>query len=350
MQTDITTYDLPMHTTRSVPLTHEWKRWIAECKLLKVADKYIIDTLIQDGIAEWLAVQEVKAVASDPCFQAGDRMAQRLRKLESLLAIYQNLSALSSRFGTIERRSNLSREEFLESYYSANRPVILLDLVHTWRAFSLWNPEYLKATCGGESVEIMSGRETDPQYEVNSERHKRTVLFRDYVDMVTSAGESNDFYLVANNHFLEKERMKQLYDDIEVFPEYLDSNNLAGSVFFWFGPAGTITPLHHDTLNIFMAQVYGRKRVILIPSGQTPLVYNDVEVYSKVDCDNPDYDNYPVFRDVDKIEVVLEPGEVLFLPVGWWHHVKALDVSITVTFTNFLFSNEYHWDHPHIDR
>ena len=341
MQTDI---------KESIPLSHEWKRWIAESKLLKSEDKHIIEIMVQNGVQERVAVEEVRAITSHPYFQAGDWMAQRLRKLESILDIYRDLSALSFRFGTIERRSNLSREEFLEEYYSVNRPVILLDLMHTWKAMSQWDPEYLKEHCGNETVEIMTGRETDPEYEKNSEKHKSTILFREYVDMVTSAGESNDFYLVANNHFLEKEGMKRLYDDIEPFPEYMHSINLAGSVFFWFGPAGTITPLHHDTMNIFMAQVYGRKRVILIPSSQTHLVYNNVGVYSEVDCENPDYYNHSSFQDVTKIELVLEPGEVLFLPVGWWHYVKALDISITVTLTNFLFPNDYHWKHPYINR
>lgn len=50
-------------------------------------------------------------------------------------------------------------------------------------------------------------------------------------------------------------------DDIEIFPEFLNSRDAAGKIFVWFGPAGTVTPMHHDTMNILMAQVYGRKRV-----------------------------------------------------------------------------------------
>src|SRR5579859_6188985 len=334
----------------STPLTHEWKRWIAEVKLLKYEDSYIIETLKQAGLEEHLAIAEVKSLDSDPSFQAGMWMAQRLKKLESLLNVYTELATTPARFSPLDRRNNLSREEFLRNYYSVNRPVILLDLLNNWKAMSLWNPEYLKQLCGNEPVEIMTGREADPQYEKNSDKHKSTILFKDYVDMVTSVDESNDFYLVANNHFLEKEGMKQLYNDIEVLPEYLNSKKVAGNVFFWFGPAGTITPLHHDSINILMAQVYGRKQVILIPSSQTHLVHNNVGVYSEVDCTNPDYDTYPSFQKVNQIEVILEPGEVLFLPVGWWHYVKALDTSITVTFTNFLFPNYYTWEHPHIKR
>jgi mannose-6-phosphate isomerase-like protein (cupin superfamily) len=40
-------------------------------------------------------------------------------------------------------------------------------------------------------------------------------------------------------------------------------------------------------------------------------------------------------RGVPVIDIVLEPGECVFLPLGWWHWVKSLDVSISLSFTNF---------------
>jgi ribosomal protein L16 Arg81 hydroxylase len=41
------------------------------------------------------------------------------------------------------------------------------------------------------------------------------------------------------------------------------------------------------------------------------------------------------------IDVVIGPGDLLFLPIGWWHYVRGLDVSITMTFTNFVFNNDF---------
>jgi Cupin-like domain len=51
---------------------------------------------------------------------------------------------------------------------------------------------------------------------------------------------------------------------------------------------------------------------------------------------------YPMFQEAKILEVTLCPGEVLFLPVGSWHHVRALDISITMTFTNFAFNNDFY--------
>jgi hypothetical protein len=77
-------------------------------------------------------------------------------------------------------------------------------------------------------------------------------------------------------------------------------------------------------------------------------LYNDIGVFSPVDCDAPDLARWPLFEKAAMREVVLSPGEVLFIPVGWWHHVRALDVSITVSFTNFRFANHYEWSMPQI--
>ena len=93
-----------------------------------------------------------------------------------------------------------------------------------------------------------------------------------------------------------------------------------------------------------IAQVAGRKRYRLIPAAQWHRVHNREGVFSEVDAARPDLDRYPEFRDATVLDFVLEPGEVLFMPVGWWHHVLALDVSISVSFTRFEFPNHFTWE------
>lgn len=331
-----------MNSNRKIP--PEWKRWIAENKMLQVEDDRILSILLQNGISEEVATRQIASVSKTHSYHAGISLAQRYRKLESLLEVYRQLSTLSDL--TIERRSNVSRAEFLEKYYAANRPVIITDVMKGWKALSLWNPEYFRQQCGEMIVEITAGRESDKRYEVNLEEHRAQIRFRDYIDAVVNGGASNDYYLVANNFFFKQEGAKRLYDDFEQFPEYLDHSDLGEYGSLWFGPAGTITPLHHDVMNILVAQVLGRKRFTLIPSNQAHLLYNEKGVFSEVDVENPDLEQHPMFKDAGSLQIVLEPGEVLFIPVGWWHHVRALDISISLSFTKFLFPNTYHWNNP----
>ncbi|WP_449419710.1 cupin-like domain-containing protein [Phormidium nigroviride] len=338
--------NLAAETKKEIP--DNLRRWMAIKKLLKEPDDAIIEMLVKMGIDANLATEEVRGIAAHPYFQLCTNFVQLLQKMESQLQIQTQLAALSSKFGTIERKSNLSRAEFLENYYATNTPVILTNAMSNWQAMRLWTPNYLGHKYGHATVEIQANRQSDPEYEINLEKHKQTVLFGKYVDMVVSSGESNDYYMVANNQNLEREEFKSLFNDIEIFPEYLNPADTSGRVFFWFGPAGTITPLHHDPVNLILAQVLGRKRVRMISPEQTPLMYNHVGVFSKVDGENPDLEKYPLYRNVKILEFILEPGEAIFIPVGWWHHVKSLDVSISVSFTNFVFPNYYEWKYPQV--
>jgi hypothetical protein len=253
------------------------------------------------------------------------------------------LSRIDSRVQSIERRSNVSRNEFRDRYYAMNRPVILTGLMTGWRALTAWTPEYLKDKAGPCIVEVMTGREANPQYERNAREHRTEKRFADFVDLVYSGTVTNDYHLVANNGFFQKPGTEALLADLFAFPEYLNPIAGARQCFFWFGPAGTVTPLHHDVSNILIAQVAGSKRYRLIPSSQRECVYNREGVFSDVDCEKPDLNLYPKFREASVADFVVEPGEVLFMPVGWWHHVRAMDVSMTISFTDFVFPNYFNW-------
>ena len=321
-----------------------WKQWIAQSKLVRTNDDAIVQVLTSNGYSRAAALAEVKKATSDPCLLGATRTHRRLNKAVSLLNVQAQLARLNSQSKVIERRRDLSRDEFRDRYYAANRPVIIQGLMSEWKAMARWTPDYLKKVAGDWVVEVMTGRDADPHYEINGSKHRTELRFAHYIDMVYSGKITNDYYMVANNGFFRRSEAQRLLEDFAAFPQYLDPTRSAQQCFLWFGPAGTVTPLHHDTSNILMAQVVGRKRHRVIPASEWQYVYNSNGVFSDVDCERPDLDRYPKFRGATVIDVVLEPGEVLFMPVGWWHHVRALEVGMTVSFTNFLFPNHFTWE------
>lgn len=323
-----------------------WKKWLAVNKLMNQSDETLIQCMVENGIDLNVATQAVKTIMNQPYVQAGEQFVQRLQKLESILQIKNQLASLSSQSNTIPRVSFLSQQEFLDQYYSQNKPVIFTDIMKNWKALQRWTPEYFKENYGQVTVEVQANRDADPNYEINVEQHRKTILFQDYIDRLLEKGDSNDYYMVANNRTFDRPEMKDLLNDIEIFPEYLNPAEKEGRIFFWFGAGGTVTPLHHDPINIFLAQVSGRKLIKMISPEQTPFLYNEVGVFSQVDFENPDYHRYPLFRNVRSIDAILHPGEVIFLPVGWWHYVKSLDLSVSVSFINFRYPNAYDWKNP----
>jgi ribosomal protein L16 Arg81 hydroxylase len=319
-----------------------WIGWIEENRVLGIDEKQLVDILVKNGFDRGVAGQQVAKATLET--KGAAKVAEKLKKLEFMMGVYSTLWTQTNGAKTVERRSNLSAEEFFRCYYSVNRPVVFQDGLRNSPALAHWNPDYLRARCGSEMVQVMAGRSADRNYEMNAEHHRTRTRMDEFVDRVKQAGQTNDFYMVANNRSLESGKMKVLLDEVRVLEHILDPAHAQSRMFLWFGPGGTVTPLHHDAMNIVLAQVYGRKTVTLIPSFQTPYVYNHIGVYSAVDLEKPDYNRFPLFKHATKLKVLLEPGQVLFIPVGWWHHVRSMDVSISLSFTNFRTANDYVWD------
>ena len=106
-------------------------------------------------------------------------------------------------------------------------------------------------------------------------------------------------------------------------------------IFSWIGPGGTVTGYHIDWADNIFAQIYGRKKIHLVSPDQSHCMYPTTKfdlgsTLSGVDRENPDRDAHPLFADVTEISTLTNPGDLLFIPRGWWHHVQSLDVSISV--------------------
>ena len=95
-----------------------------------------------------------------------------------------------------------------------------------------------------------------------------------------------------------------------------------------------------------MAQIIGRKRVRLVAPCELPRIYNMRHCFTDVDAKAVDLQRFPAMAGVTIHDCVLEPGEILFLPVGWWHHVEALDISVTLAATNFRWNNDFYTNYP----
>jgi hypothetical protein len=317
----------------------EWRRWIAENLMVGQPPESLYETMTSSGFAPAESAGEIGAALRSPYIKASELLLNRLKKRDWLLAVYRKSNRLHPQSAEIERRHKLSRDEFLREYYSTNRPVIITGMMDDWPAMSLWNLDYFARKLGDRLIEVQMGRTAGANYEIEREKYIRKIRFGEFVEMVRMAGETNDFYLTANNSSANRNVLAELWDDIVQVPEYLTSDPPGG--FFWMGPAGTITPFHHDLTNNFMAQVIGRKRIKIAPSWDLPAMRNHLHCFSQIDGRVAPPAPHPDLAEPQVLEFILHPGEILFLPVGCFHYVQGVDISVTVSFTNFVFDNDF---------
>ena len=319
--------------------SHRRRAWIAENLTRGVPPRCVITLLCEAGLTPEKAGAEVESVADHPAVIQARAGTHRHRALEALLEARAALYRQEHPGGEappVERRQHLCPEEFFERYYHRNRPVIIEGLMADWPALSRWTPEWLAERFGDEPVEVMAGRESDADPDFNAERLRRSLPLRELVARMREGGETNDVYLVARNSLLLREAFRPLLADLRAPAGYIQPDISApDSVHLWFGPAGTLSNLHHDHLNVLFCQVLGRKRFWLVPSWETPWLYNDRGLYSAVDIRAPDVTRFPDFARATVHTCEVGPGDALLIPVGWWHAVRALDVSLSVTFVSF---------------
>jgi len=109
----------------------------------------------------------------------------------------------------------------------------------------------------------------------------------------------------------------------------------------WVGPAGTISNLHFDVPHNLFVQVVGVKRLLLYAPRDdsshermyphAPPMHNTSRV-DPLEVDRGDgVDSTPLFPHTPDVVVEVGPGDCLYIPPGWWHHVTALTPSASVS-------------------
>ena len=159
---------------------------------------------------------------------------------------------------------------------------------------------------------------------------------------VTQSEESLGEYLAAlragaRDRYLispVEERIPELLEDLRT-PE-LCRDAPFQTRRLWLGPAGVRTPLHHDLPDNLYAQIFGRKRVTLIPRRERRNVYPNPWLsrapnFSRVDAFAPDLERFPRFARVRPQVCEVGPGECLFIPRLWWHQVESLETSASLS-------------------
>ncbi|MCB9593815.1 MAG: cupin-like domain-containing protein [Sandaracinaceae bacterium] len=320
-------------------LALEWREWLAENLLGGARPEAVLEALVEQGVPQKEARARVDETLASPIFRAALGTARRAARYGQVLRLLSQQLATRTAPAVIERAEGLTAETFFERYYATSTPVVWTDFTSGWPALERWQLAALADRFGELVVEVCEGREADPDYDINAPKLLSKTTLAELIERTQATSESNDFYMIARNRNLEGP-LRPLLDDLGDLHGVLEREALVGGCQLWIGPAGTVTPLHHDTSNIIFCQIAGRKRITIAPPVMTRLLTSPRAMYADLD---PELEGASLdgFRSVD-----LGPGESLFLPVGWWHHVRALDASVSVAFVAFTRNNDVRWYTP----
>jgi hypothetical protein len=239
------------------------------------------------------------------------------------------------RLPSVQRLDRPSPVTFFENFYHWNRPVVMSGLLSNWKALNLWSLEYFGERFGDVQVTFSAERSTHALYEETIETHMKQGPLRTFIETCKQA-PTNSVYIVAKNHLLNSPELRPALSDLGM----LDGFVTDVVPHLWLGGAGTITTLHHDACPILFAQIFGRKEVRLISCFELARMRNDRSCYSTVDINDTEY-----FKSAQIAisKVFLGPGDVLFIPLGYWHHVTSTTESGSLSFTRFC-APQASWD------
>jgi hypothetical protein len=223
---------------------------------------------------------------------------------------------------------DISKSDFELNYLKPRKPVVIKNMAKKWPAYQKWTMEYVKDVVGDKTVPLYDSSKADPSKPINASAAE--MKFGDYIDLIKEAPTDLRIFL---------------FDPIKFAPDllkdYIAPKDLMGGFLdsypnMFFGGKGSVTFLHFDIdlAHIFHTHFNGRKHVILFDYKwkerlyQIPYATYALEDY---DVENPDFDKFPALKGVQGVEAFLEHGDTLFMPTGYWHWMKYLDGSFSIS-------------------
>jgi lysine-specific demethylase 8 len=234
----------------------------------------------------------------------------------------------------IVRVDKLPPEVFRAEYDRPGLPVVITNALN-WPALERWTHEWFRDTYGHTPIELT----------VNPTHTQRVIKMRleAYIQRILDNYRMDGGLYLAQFSLME---LPGLAKDFSV-PPYCHPDRIV-LPHLWLGPGTTVLSFHKDNhnplvqINNIFVQIRGRKRFILASPDNDAMMYPrppEIGAYwhSLVDPETPDLEKFPLFANARLQEAIVGPGDIIFVPRNYWHHVRALERSISLSF----------WWHPY---
>jgi ribosomal protein L16 Arg81 hydroxylase len=223
--------------------------------------------------------------------------------------------------------TDINSEEFKKKYFIPQKPVVIRNLIKNEEAGKKWNFDYFKTTMGNLDVDVYDNSIKNDSSAYTSADFK--MKFKDFLTVIEK-NEYTGLRMFLFNLFKYNSQLRKEFPCPAIFKGILDNVG-----FTFFGGKDTVVRMHYDIdmSNILHTQVWGHKRVVLFSPENNDLLYTlPLNTYTLANIENPDYDSYPGLRFVKGHECLLQPGDTVFIPSGYWHLMTYLDGGMSVAY------------------
>lgn len=228
----------------------------------------------------------------------------------------------------VDTVSTIDAGQFRKQYYEPKKPLVITELAKSWPAYERWNWAYFKQVVGNKEVGVYNNVKSDAYTPIN--KADGYMKFGEYLDLIQQGPAELRIFLF--NIF---QHAPQLTKDF-TWPDELLKGFVKRYPMLFTGGAGSITHMHFDIdlSHILHTQFAGRKRVLLFPYEEQHKLYRKpFEVLSFANFAHYadpgktalDTMRFPAVEKAKGYEVILDHGDTLFMPAGYWHHMEYID-------------------------
>jgi len=224
---------------------------------------------------------------------------------------------------------------FFERYVRRNLPCIVTGAFDEFPPVcSFKEDEHLRKRCGAREVKARFRFHDEVDGRRIFSLHERTMKFDAYLDSI--AHQPAPLYLGG---VALRSTLPELADEIDAASEGTPAARFGSCVgqphaegtYMYFGGGNNTTGLHYDPYENFILVVSGTKRVLLFAPSESAHLYPSQPPYYSYSPippmvkpeDGYRLHNFPRFAEAKAIEVEVHEGEMLYLPIFWWHGVQG---------------------------
>ncbi len=218
--------------------------------------------------------------------------------------------------------------DFDKNYFKPQIPVVIKGLAEDQIAGKRWTIDYFKQTMGNLDVGVYDNANKKSAASAFT-TPDLTMKFGDYLSIIDK-NEKTNLRIFLFNFFKINPALRTEFPCPAIFKGVLDHVG-----YMFFGGKDTTVRIHFDIdmSNVLLTHFGGKKKVVLIAPQYTDLLYClPYNTYSLVNLDEIDHKKYPALAHVKGYECVLEHGDSIFMPSGYWHYMTYLEKSFSISY------------------